>query len=128
MKKVRINPFSTTARPEQPIKNTHDFVEALDGLDEAFRKKFSRDPGLEDPIFFDRDADQPQVPTESQRRKAIDAMYQIHAAHHHRHRRRRRAPDTATVAAAPSVTSSAATVVVHLALFLSACELNRISS
>ena len=31
-------------------------------------------------------------------------------------------------AAAPSVTSSAATVVVHLALFLSACELNRISS
>src|ERR1022692_455529 len=77
MKKVRIDPFSTTARPEQQTKNTRDLAEALEAQDEAFRNKFGREPGLEDPIFFDPDADQPQVPTESQQRKAIDAMYQI---------------------------------------------------
>ena len=77
MKKVRINPFSTTARPEQQIKNTHDLAEALEAQDEAFREKFGHEPGLVDPIFFDPDADQPQFPTESQQRKAIDAMYQI---------------------------------------------------
>lgn len=77
MKKDKVNPFSTTARPEQQVKNTPDLAEALESQDEAFRNKFGRDPSLEDPIFFDQNADQPQVPTESQQRKAIDAMYQI---------------------------------------------------
>jgi hypothetical protein len=77
MKKVRINPFSTTGRPEQQIKNSHDLAEAIEAQDEAFCNKFGRDPGLEDPIFFDPDADQPEVPTESQQRKAINAMCEI---------------------------------------------------
>ena len=77
MKKDKVNPFSTTGRPEQQIRINHDLAEALEAQDEAFRNKFGRDPGLEDPIFFDPDADQPQFPTESQQRKAIDAMYQI---------------------------------------------------
>jgi hypothetical protein len=77
MKKDKVDPFSTTARPEQQTKNTRDLAEALEAQDEAFRNKFGREPGLEDPIFFDPDADQPQVPTESQQGKAIDAMCQI---------------------------------------------------
>jgi hypothetical protein len=31
----------------------------------AFRKKFHRDPGPNDPIFFDPDADSPQPPSEA---------------------------------------------------------------
>jgi hypothetical protein len=77
MKKVRINLFSSTARPEQQIKIPNDLAEALEAEDQAFRQKFGREPRQEDPIFFDPDADQPQFPTEAQQRKTIDAMYHI---------------------------------------------------
>jgi hypothetical protein len=77
MKKDKVNPFSTTGRPEQQIRITDDFAEALEAQDEAFRNKFGRDPDLEDPIFFNPDADQPQFPAESQRWKAINAMCEI---------------------------------------------------
>ena len=66
MKKVRINPFSTTARPEQQIRINHDLAEALEAQDEAFREKFGREPGPGDPIFFDPDADQPRTRSHSQ--------------------------------------------------------------
>src|ERR1017187_5755068 len=61
MKKDKVNPFSTTARPEQQIRMNHDLAEALEAQDEAFCNKFCREPGLEDPIFFDPDADQPRT-------------------------------------------------------------------
>ena len=51
MKKDKVNPFSTTGRPEQQIRINHDLAEALEAQDEAFREKFGREPGLEDPIF-----------------------------------------------------------------------------
>lgn len=77
MKRDRINPFSTTGRPEQTIKIPNDVAKAMDRQDQAFREKFGREPRQEDPIFFDPDADQPQAPTESQQRMAINAMYEI---------------------------------------------------
>ena len=77
MKKIRINPFSTTARAERRSEVTPDLAEALKALDEPFRKRFSREPGPEDPMFLDPDADQPRVPTKAQKQEIIDAMHQI---------------------------------------------------
>jgi hypothetical protein len=34
--------------------------EALEGQREAFRRKFGRDPGPEEPLFFDENADEPR--------------------------------------------------------------------
>ena len=48
---------------------------AMEGQREAFRKKFGRDPGPDDPIIFDPDADQP-TPISSLRIEAemLEAM------------------------------------------------------
>ena len=37
-----------------------EMVKTLEKQKEAFRRKFGRDPGPEDPLFFDRNADTPQ--------------------------------------------------------------------
>jgi hypothetical protein len=59
MRKVRINPFSTSARPEEQIEAPHDLAKVLKALGEPFQSKFGREPGPEDPLFFDPDADKP---------------------------------------------------------------------
>jgi hypothetical protein len=41
-------------------------VEILDLQREAFREKFGRDPGPEDPVFFDPEADEPRPPSQQQ--------------------------------------------------------------
>jgi integrase len=77
MKKIRIDPFSTTARPERRIEITPEIVEVLEAQDQVFRERFGREPGPEDPMFLDPDADQPRVPTEAQKQEIIDAMHQV---------------------------------------------------
>ena len=47
-------------------QNIAEHSEILCQLCERFREKFGRDPGLNDPVFFDPDADVP-VPLEKQR-------------------------------------------------------------
>ena len=59
MKRFRIIPFSTSARPEKQIEVPHDLAESLKALDVPFQSKFGREPGPEDPLFFDPDADKP---------------------------------------------------------------------
>jgi hypothetical protein len=77
MKKVRTNPFSKSARPQEQIDVPHDLAEALKALDEPFHSKFGREPGSGDPLFFDPDRDQPQPPTKEQQKAIIAAMHQI---------------------------------------------------
>ena len=75
MRKVRINPFSTSARPEKQIEVPHDLAESLKALDVPFQSKFGREPGPEDPFFFDPDAVQPHPPTGVQQQEIIAAMH-----------------------------------------------------
>lgn len=50
-------------------------VEALKEQEIAFREKFGRDPGPNDPIFFDPDSDEPRPIAEADYTKAtIEAM------------------------------------------------------
>lgn len=58
------------------IPTNDRMVEALQEQLESFRRKFGRDPGPNDPIFFDPDADEPR-PVDNMKMKA--AM--LRAAH-----------------------------------------------
>lgn len=46
-------------------------AEGMEGMAAQFREKFGRDPGPEDPLFFNPDADEPEPMTQAQ----MDAMY-----------------------------------------------------
>lgn len=48
-------------------------AEAVEGLRELFRKKFGRDPGPDDPLVFDPDADEPRPMPE----KDLDRIYAV---------------------------------------------------
>jgi hypothetical protein len=45
--------------PTRKVKLAPEAMEAIEGQLERFRQKFGRDPGPNDPIFFDPDADEP---------------------------------------------------------------------
>jgi hypothetical protein len=77
MKKIRINPFSTANRSKRQIEMTPEIVEVLEARDHAFQKKFGRQPGPGDPIFFDPDADQPRFRTEAKINKVLDRMCDV---------------------------------------------------
>ena len=49
----------------------------LEAQYEGFRRKFGRDPGPHDPIFFDPIADQPRFRTETQLKEMTDMMYHL---------------------------------------------------
>jgi len=52
-----------------------ELASALEKQQEAFRRKFGRDPGPDDPVFFDPDADTPQpLDADEVDRRIIDAM------------------------------------------------------
>ncbi len=52
-----------------------ELASALEMQQEAFRQKFGRDPGPDDPVFFDPDADTPQpLDADEVDRQIIDAM------------------------------------------------------
>lgn len=51
--------------------------EALEGQLAAFRAKFGRDPGPEDPIYFDPDADEPTPLSVDAWRESMDEMIGI---------------------------------------------------
>jgi hypothetical protein len=46
----------------------------LEGRIKAFRKKFGREPGPGDPIFFDPDADQPRIRSEAQQNSIWESI------------------------------------------------------
>lgn len=75
-------PKSRKRRTKPQPQTTHMKVKlnprAIDALErqlEAFRRKFGRDPGQRDPIFFDPDADTP-VPLSAEKieTEALEAM------------------------------------------------------
>ena len=47
-------------RRHRSVPLTPDVVSALERQREAFRRKFGREPGPSDPLFFDPDIDTPQ--------------------------------------------------------------------
>lgn len=59
------------------IKITRDLAEALEGRRQAFLKKFGREPGNGDPIFFDPDAIEPCYQTEAQIEEMHETMCSI---------------------------------------------------
>jgi len=48
-------------RPKRAVSLSDETVTILEQQLEKFRQKFGRDPGPEDPVFFDADADMPQL-------------------------------------------------------------------
>jgi len=59
MPKSRHRKKRTASLPAGVVKMTPEMHAMLLARREAFRKKFGRDPGPGDPVFFDPDADQP---------------------------------------------------------------------
>ena len=45
---------------KKTVKMSPELVDVLEKQMEAFRQKFGRDPGPDDPVFFDPNADTPQ--------------------------------------------------------------------
>jgi hypothetical protein len=45
---------------KKEIKMNPELAEAMKGQLEEFKRKFGREPGPNDPVFFDPDADTPQ--------------------------------------------------------------------
>jgi hypothetical protein len=57
------------------VKLNQETADALRRQGEAFKKKFGREPGPEDPVFFDPDADIPQpYPEEKMTQEMVTAM------------------------------------------------------
>ncbi len=52
----------------------HKTIEAFEELRKAFRKKFGRDPGPTDPVFFDSTASEPRPMTANQQREIVDRI------------------------------------------------------
>ena len=48
-------------RLKRRVPMSDEMVTMLEQQREKFRQKFGRDPGPEDPVFFDADADMPQL-------------------------------------------------------------------
>jgi hypothetical protein len=64
MMKVEINPFSTTASPERRIKGSADLTAGPEGQLQAFQERFGSEPGPQESIFFDPDAEDPELQSE----------------------------------------------------------------
>jgi len=58
------------------VNMTPKLEEILKEQRKAFTQKFGREPGPDDPLFFDPDADTPQVITEQTRGRLIEQMIQ----------------------------------------------------
>jgi hypothetical protein len=60
------------------IKLNDEALEVFENLKKAFREKFGRDPGPNDPIFFDPEADEPRYFTDAKikemQRQICEAM------------------------------------------------------
>lgn len=57
------------------IKLSPQAAEAIEKLRQAFIDKFGREPGPEDPVLFDPDADEPQpLPAEKVVAQTVEAM------------------------------------------------------
>lgn len=59
---------------KKKIKITPELAVVLERRIQAFREKFGREPGPEDPLFFDPDADQPQFRSEAQQNAIWESM------------------------------------------------------
>ena len=57
------------------VKITPEMLAALDRQKEAFKKKFGREPGPDEPVFFDPDADTPQPLTEGKITAMLRRVY-----------------------------------------------------
>lgn len=66
----------TRAPQTRRIPIPEDLCRALEGQRERLRKKFGRDPGPEDPVFFDPDAPAPRPPRTCAFSKADVAEWQ----------------------------------------------------
>ena len=59
---------------KKKVQMDTELTQAMQNQLESFKKKFGRDPGPNEPIFFDPDADTPQpIPIEKLRAVIIDA-------------------------------------------------------
>jgi hypothetical protein len=56
------------------IKITNELREVLQGRTQAFRKKFGREPGDDDPLFFDPNSDEPRFQSETQLKDKMCAV------------------------------------------------------
>jgi hypothetical protein len=66
---------SRTKREGRTIQLDAESQNAMRAQLEAFRKKFGKEPGPNDPIFFDPDSDTPKpIPEDRIRREMVEAM------------------------------------------------------
>ncbi|HUN85970.1 MAG TPA: hypothetical protein VMU48_16445 [Terracidiphilus sp.] len=61
------------------IKLNREMLEAFEKQKKAFTKKFGREPGPNDPIFFDPEADEPRFLTEAHIEKMQNEMCDLMA-------------------------------------------------
>lgn len=61
-------------RKTKKIPMTPEMREVFEKQFEAFRKKFNREPGPDDPVFFDPDADTPQMLSEASMEEMFDEL------------------------------------------------------
>jgi hypothetical protein len=67
--------LSRRTRSGRTVPMTPEVEKAIEDQMQFFRDKFGREPGPDDPLFFDPDADIPQLMTDEKIRKGIiDAM------------------------------------------------------
>jgi hypothetical protein len=63
--------LSRRTRSERTVAMTREIAKAVEDQIQCFRDKFGREPGPDDPLFFDPDADTPQVMTDEKIQKGI---------------------------------------------------------
>jgi site-specific recombinase XerD len=49
------------SRPKRSVPLSDEALKVMEQQLEKFRQKFGRDPGPDDPVFFDAEADMPQL-------------------------------------------------------------------
>ena len=62
---------------KKKIKITEGLAVVLEGRIKAFREKFGCEPGPGDPIFFDPDADQPQIHARDRSHKRSPSLQRL---------------------------------------------------
>jgi hypothetical protein len=66
---------STSGLRRREVRLDDEVVEALEAQRQAFKQKFGREPGPEDPVFFDPDAIEPKpLPTAKADQQVIEAL------------------------------------------------------